>query len=260
LAVIWLGMGISIKLIFWPLVIWLIFIKHFKAAAAAIITFIVSNLVGATLMGPKTLLHYYLVVGQQAYQIFGSSSENFSITGLAWRIFSGTNSETIDRMHVLPLVNFPALASILAPAAILVTLAILLFIPMCRRDQKLGFVVLLTFCVLASPVTWNHYFVLLSIPLAFAYDRLITAQTANRNIIIALLLITLLLIIPTPTYSLLSTKIAELNSYDISADPVPFWIGIISYVPAFCVMTLILLTIKLGKQIPNTSSPPPRGS
>ena len=246
-AGIWLGLSISIKLIAWPLVVWLIFIKRYKAAVSAILTFIVLNLLAALVISPQAVVQYYRVVGSQVYLQYGPSAANFSITGLLWRVFSGTSAEAIEGIRALPLLHLPALPNILAPIIILAALLLILLLPICRRDQRAGFIIVLTFCVLASPVTWNHYFVLLSLPLAFAYYRIAVAPTTKPWLMTALIMTSFVLAIPVSIYSLLTAKITGVDPAELSVITVPFWIGMISYLPALSSMVLNWLVIRIGE-------------
>jgi len=143
------GMVIAVKLLAWPLLIWLLATRRFRQAGAA--TAVAIGAVGGSwaLIGFKGISEYrhLLAADATAFQV-----RSHSVVAAALRL--GTTP------HVARLL---AVAVALAVAAIVVHLA---------GDRDLGaFTAALAFGLLASPIMWTHYLVILFVPLAVAHRR-----------------------------------------------------------------------------------------
>ena len=143
------GTVVALKLLAWPLLAWFLATKRFKQAAVAVAV-AVAELGGSwALIGFKGLSQYrhLLEADATAFQV-----RSHSVVAAALRL--GTTP------HVARLL---AVAVALAVAAIVVRLA---------GDRDLGaFTAALAFGLLASPILWTHYLVVLFVPLAVAHRR-----------------------------------------------------------------------------------------
>ena len=143
------GMVIAVKLLAWPLLIWLLATRRFKQAGVA--TAVAIGSVGGSwaLIGFKGISEYrhLLAADATAFQV-----RSHSVVAAALRL--GTNERT---------------AKVLA---IVVALAVAAAVVRLSSDRDVGFfAAALSFGLLVSPILWTHYLVVLLVPLAIAHKR-----------------------------------------------------------------------------------------
>jgi hypothetical protein len=143
------GLVIALKLLAWPLVIWFLATRRFKQAGVATAVAIVGLVSSWSVIGFKGLSQYgeLLAADATAFQ-----ARSHSVVAAAVRL--GTTA-TVARLLAIPLA--------VVVAAVVVRLG---------RDRDLGaFAAALSFGLLASPILWTHYLVVLFVPLAVARRR-----------------------------------------------------------------------------------------
>jgi alpha-1,2-mannosyltransferase len=151
------GTVIALKLLAWPLLVWFLATKRLKQAAVAAAVAIAELGGSWALIGFKGLPQYrhLLEADATAFQIRGHS-----VVAAALRL--GASPHTARLL---------ALGVALAVAGIVVRLA---------GDRDLGtFTAALAFGLLASPILWTHYLVVLFVPLALAHRRADAAWLAT---------------------------------------------------------------------------------
>jgi hypothetical protein len=151
------GTVIALKLLAWPLLVWFLATRRLKQAALAAAVAIAE--VGGSwgLIGFKGLPQYrhLLEADATAFQIRGHS-----VVAAALRLGASPHAARLL-----------AVAVAVAVAAIVARLA---------RDRDLGvFTAALAFGLLASPILWTHYLVVLLVPLALAHRRADAAWLAT---------------------------------------------------------------------------------
>jgi alpha-1,2-mannosyltransferase len=143
------GMLIAIKLLAWPLLIWLVATRRFKQAGVATTAAVIAAGGSWSLIGFKGLPEYARLLAADA-RAFAVRSH--SVQAAALRI--GTTS------HVARLL------------AILVALAIAGAVARLATDRDHGlFAAALCFGLFVSPILWTHYLVILFVPLAISRRR-----------------------------------------------------------------------------------------
>jgi uncharacterized membrane protein YhaH (DUF805 family) len=164
LAGVFLGLAISVKLL--PLLLLVYFV--------AIGTWRVIRWVAATVL--MTSLITWLVLGTEAWRSFvidgllgeagfwHATEGNYSVMGAVAHIVEG-------RPYLPPLVSAPYLLLPLTSIVLIVLLA-LAWRAWRTTTPELGFAIACTFMLLASPVTWQHYLLLLLGPLLVTVQRL----------------------------------------------------------------------------------------
>jgi len=161
-----LGLTISIKLITWPLLIFLLIRRRFKATLAAAGVFVLLNLIAVLLMGLRPVTTYYFQNSPQIAAIYRNNVFNFSAWTIGTRLFAGTGAVDAPWFHTNPLIDAPmlvALTSIICVAAVLVY-GFFFAIKARRFDTSVA--VLINIAVIVSPVTWIFYMVLVLLPIA----------------------------------------------------------------------------------------------
>lgn len=183
---VFLGTAIAVKLVPWPLIIFLMLRRNWRATCAAIITTIVANVAAATLIGLDRMTYYYLKIGMSVSSLYHAHISNFSLWTIGWRIFDGTGSPVLSGVNVPPLFSAPAIASIIS-IAISFTMLIFGFIYATRaRTLDTSFGILICLMILVSPVTWDHYLIPALIPLAIVVRTLSSLNWPRKEINIAL--------------------------------------------------------------------------
>ena len=151
------GTVIALKLLAWPLLLWFLATRRLKQAAVAAAVAIVELGGSWALIGFKGLPQYrhLLEADATAFQIRGHS-----VVAAALRLGASPHAARLL-----------AVAVAVAVAAIVVRLA---------RDRDLGaFTAALAFGLVASPILWTHYLVVLLVPLALAHRRADAAWLAT---------------------------------------------------------------------------------
>lgn len=162
-----LGLVLALKLMAWPIVIYLVLRKRWRAVAAVGALVVVSNVIMGGMIGFDNLFDYYFSIGPAASTTYRGDGWNLSVYSMGWRLFCGANSQ-IDSLFCVPplrdvLSPFAPYAAILFSA--LLTLVGLYF-AMRSNAFDIAFGILVCASILVNPVAWIHYFTWLLIPMA----------------------------------------------------------------------------------------------
>ena len=168
-AGILLGIVISIKLYAWPIAIFLVLKRRWRAPLVAFVVFVAANAVMAGWAGSATLYDYYFRVGRAVFEEYKFYPLNFSAWTVGLRSF-GLAGALIMSGSVLCWSLFLALRS---------------------KDFDSAFMIMLVAATILQPIAWIHYLVTL-LP-AFC---LIAARRKFRTSDLVLCLLLLVLILP----------------------------------------------------------------
>jgi hypothetical protein len=142
---------VSLKPFIWPIALWFIATRRYKAAASVAALTLAINLAAFGTLGFSTVhgyLHLSSLVTHTQYR------EGYTLLALVLRTGVPTSMAKLFAI---------AVAAIVA----------LMVVRLGRRGSELAALVLaVTVVLLATPVLWNHYFALLLIPLGIARPRL----------------------------------------------------------------------------------------
>src|SRR5574341_155745 len=86
------GGAIAIKLIAWPILVFLAVRRKWRAACAATMLPVTANLAASLLMGFDRVVRYYLDIGMAVSRLYHANEFNFSLWTIGWRVFEGTGS------------------------------------------------------------------------------------------------------------------------------------------------------------------------
>ena len=145
------AVAISVKPLVWPLGLWLMATRRWKAAAWSLACGIVINLAAWAIVGFNEI-HADLRV----------SSE---VTDALWR----DGYSVLAVAHHLGLTRGTGEVLLLALAAA-ATVGVL-YLGLRKRDERSAVVLTIALMLFASPIVWAHYFVLLLLPLALTRPR-----------------------------------------------------------------------------------------
>lgn len=241
-AGIFLGAMLSLKLMGWPLAMWLALQRKWRALAATAVTVIVAHIAAALLMGWQPVVDYYLRVGGEVAPLYQAHAGNFSLWTVGWRLLDGTGSPVLVGITAPPLIAAPSWAPYLSLALPVAVTGIGLLAAR-GRDIEGGFGVLLCLSLLVNPVAWSHYLTLTLVPLTIAGRRLLRLNFP-ASLTVHFVLISLLLWLPRGT---LNALIATLGAAPGSVAPqVPFVVSLLSLLPAVAVLGLAALLWRLS--------------
>jgi hypothetical protein len=275
-----LGIAFSLKLIFWPLVLFLALCRKWVGAVTALAFFAAVNLAAALALGWRVVANYYLVIGPSTSAYYRAYAQNLSLWSIGWRVFSETWSPALTGVKAPPLFFSPRLAlgvSLLLTGAALV-LGMAASVAAARKGKidfegkipggdgpgevsnfDLAYGGMICVCLLVSPQTWPHYLVLLALPLTVALRRLRELRFPKKLTPLCAGAI-LILLIPDVSlqnfifsFSPLPESQTSLPGVQLDV-PVSFAAGLLSLIPIVSVLILFWLTWRLARRQEETSS------
>ncbi len=167
---VFLGLALSIKPIFWPLMLVLLWRRAWKESLVAGLTLGVLWGLSALVMGP-TVVGDYFRAGAMVAPYYRGFAFNFSVLTLGYRLFEGTGSSALVSLTAPPLMHAPEFAPYASALAGVLVLVLVVWYQ-CHVDEDGAFTVGLAGSVVLSPVVWRHYFVLMALPLVLTSWRL----------------------------------------------------------------------------------------
>jgi hypothetical protein len=146
------AVAISIKPFVWPLGLWLLATRRWRAAGWALVSGLAINLLAWALVGFNEV-HTYLHLSSEVTNALWRGG--YSVLAVAGHLGFG---RTVGEGLLL-------VASTLAVGAVI-------YLGVVKRRERDAFVLAVLLMLLASPLLWAHYFSLLLIPLALSRPRL----------------------------------------------------------------------------------------
>jgi len=147
--------AISIKPFIWPLALWLLATRRWRAAAWAIASGLALNLLAWGLVGFNEVSTFLHLSSEDATALW---RQGYSLLAVAHHLGLGHSGGEALLL----------LASVAAAA-------VLVYLGAVKRRERDAMVLAVLLMVLASPLVWAHYFVLLLVPLALYRPRLSVA-------------------------------------------------------------------------------------
>ena len=178
LAGVCLGMATAIKLFPGFLFIYFIIRGQWRTVIAGLVSLFLLAGFTAALFGPETYRYYFLVVVPRVATRFRGCWSNASLVGFWVKLFDPPP----DYTPVLPIWQSPVAArlGILAScSAILAVVAWIIRRSKSLLDRDFAFSLAVTAMLLVSPITWEHYLLLLLVPIAVIWTRLPPTDAAR---------------------------------------------------------------------------------
>jgi alpha-1,2-mannosyltransferase len=147
------GCAVLLKLFLWPLVVWLLLTRRWRAAAAATGGALATTALAWAVLGFKGLGEYPALLRSLAKV---ESAESYSLVAVAYRLH-------------LPSPQLSWLVLALPIALALLTRCLVRHRP-AERDRSL-FVATIVIALLLTPILWLNYFALLVVPIALSQKR-----------------------------------------------------------------------------------------
>ncbi|MFN7949146.1 MAG: glycosyltransferase family 87 protein [Blastocatellia bacterium] len=255
---VWLGGALIVKLMAWPIVLFLLLRRNWRALFAAGAVVISGHLIAIALMGWENVLNYYRHVAPTVPPLVRANEGNFSVWSLGWRLFEGTGCEILPSTTAPPLLNAPGVARIVSFVAPLLLLATGLWLARKARSFDAGFAILTCVSVLMNPVVWSHYLVMTIIPAAVVFRRL-KAGGLPRWMYWSAFGCGALLFLPRMEMRALMNHFEvsrEIRDGNLTIIHVPFAAGLISLIPLLAVLSLMWLVWQLDKFQPEMKKAP----
>lgn len=162
-AGLWLGLAAAVKVFPAFLGFYFLVRREWRYLAALVIGFTVTTLVTVAVLGVDTYRDYVKLVLPEALE-WRSANTNASLAGLFNKLFDpGPRGG-----NYLPVLHSPLLAKLgylLSWAVILGSMIPIWLRARTARQSDLAFSMAIVGMLLLSPVTWDHYFLLLPLPL-----------------------------------------------------------------------------------------------
>jgi hypothetical protein len=167
-----IGFAVGLKLVLWPVVLWLAVSRRWRAFGAAGLTFTGLQLAAIATLGLSETVHYYRDIGPSVARLYSADPWNISAWSLAPKLFEGVGSRVLEGMTAPPVLSAPHLATQVAWILPLTILTFGLLTTRASRGFDASFALMVCVSVLVSPVTWDHYLALLLVPLVIGVQRL----------------------------------------------------------------------------------------
>jgi alpha-1,2-mannosyltransferase len=180
---LFLGALLAFKLFAWPVALLLLIRKQWKAALAAVGVMLAAHLAVMFWIGLGPILYYYLHVSKVVAAAYQYDFANFSPTTIGSRVFEGIQGHDLT---VRPFIFAPAFAH---PVSVIAMVSLVLWGMIRAMRAKTfdgSFTAALCLSLVASPIAWRHYLVLLALSVAVIASR--TNWTKRRLIAIAIMI------------------------------------------------------------------------
>ena len=246
-----LGSAIAVKLVPWPIMIFLMLRRYWRATCAAVTTIAIANVAATTLIGLDRMTHYYLKIGMSVSSLHHAHISNFSLWTIGWRIFDATGSPVLSGVNVPPLFSAPAIApftSIAIPFAMLI-LGLLFALRVRTLDTSFG--ILICLMILVSPVAWDHYLIPVLIPIGIAVRNLSSLDWPRKETNIGLCIGLTFFLSTAFSSPRLWISLLGYNGFANRLGPtVSSTVSLLSLLPAMGLLGLLLLLRRLDSLAP----------
>lgn len=238
-----LGLSLLLKPVAWPLLLVFVVRRDLRVLVASLSMVLLGYGIAAWTVGVGTVFAYLTQVLPAVTRLYQATSWNISAWTVGWRVFDGTRSEILAGLSAPPLIQSAQTAVVVSAA--LPTLVLLASLIIVQRQSNLARSLGLMICVsiLVSPISWNHYLLLATVPAVDVGRWLIRHHMPPRETNVALLVAVLLL--PKGEWGQLALAVAgETAAHDGTA-LIPFAPALLTLMPAVAVTTLAILQVVL---------------
>jgi hypothetical protein len=241
-----LGFAIAIKLIAWPILVYLAFSKRWQAVSAVCLTAVATNVLAILIMGFPAVVGYYMKTGPLVASLYRAHIANFSLWSLGWKVFSGTEAKVLVGATAPPLLNSPELAGYVACILPLALLILGLLWALRASDFDASYGMLVCVSLLIAPITWFHYTVLTLIPLAVLFKMFIENKISDKTILVGIILF-IILLLPEYTFDYAIDLLSNNNTLSMLNHKTSFWVAMIWMIPSISILGLFLLIRHIDK-------------
>lgn len=176
----------AIKLFPGFLFVYFLLRREWKAVRTGLLALAAITVLTALILGPEAYRSYFLEVLPRTSQ-WRTEWGNVSLSGLWCKLFESPMH--LRLIEVQPLVHAPALALLGMSCTLLAVTAILAMAARRLRsvqDWDLLFSLTIMGMLLVSPITWDHYLLLLILPMAVLWQRLPRGGMGRKVVVLLL--------------------------------------------------------------------------
>lgn len=183
------ALAAAIKL--FPAFLFLYFVLRgrWRAVTAGIVVFVLITTVTALVLGPQAYADYFLHVLPRT-SLWRSDWHNLSLSGVWFKLFDPRKQ--FPPVEIRPLLWSPVLAWAGMGCSAAALMALLYrIVPQLRapKDADLGFALCVVAMLLVSPITWDHYLLLLALPVAVLWQRLPQGGYGRETLMVCLFIL-----------------------------------------------------------------------
>lgn len=234
---VFLGLVIALKLIAWPVAIFLLLKRKWKAVMATGFSVVMTNVISGMIIGFDTFFSYYLNIVRSATTHYAAFAYNFSLWTVGQRLFKGTGSEILIGPTAPPLWYAPGFSEIFSVLLPVLFVIFGLFIAIQVKSFDVAVGILVVVSILVSPVTWIHYFTWLVIPIAVLGRQLFLSRFPTVLTSVTLFVFLLLRLSGHDLYELMGALAGFEPVIGVSLEISPVW-GLLTYVPTLGALML----------------------
>lgn len=242
-----LGLAIAIKLLSWPLALFLLLRRKWRGFGATCASAVSVNLIAVAVIGPQSVWRYFNTTSSMLVSGWSADTANFSIWTLGSRIFSGASSRGFVIDLIAPLYESAALADIFSKAVPILFFLSSFYITLKIKNFSIAFSVMICISILFSPIAWNHYLVMTLLPIVIAFRALTRSAIVNKKkwlINVSALMTGILLVVPMSTTRELMYVFETGRSVGMAGvitHQAPFSAGLFTLIPLAALLSLTWL-------------------
>jgi hypothetical protein len=230
-----IGCAITLKIIFWPLLVLVAVYRKAKVFTAACATLVALNSAAICVLGYQAIENYYRHVTPAVASYYRAFSGNMSLWSVGWKLFEGTGSHALVGISVPPLVDIPRMAPFISYGLVVLLFCVSLFLSVRVRNIEAAYAVMISFSLLMTPLCWSHYLVVTAIPFAYAARRALDERATVKSRMV-LYLTGACLLIPGPILAGLERWFQQYSALDL-----PLLLLAVSLIPMYGVLSCAFL-------------------
>ncbi len=251
LSGIFTGLAIILKPMLWPMLFFFVLKRLYKSLCYCALALLLSGGISAAILGRESLVYYATNVLPSVDGIYACSILNLSLRSIAPKVFTGIHSPIHNIVYAKPMIDIPVLGAPLGWLLPIISI-VLIFFYVFRLDTQIGFSLMIIACILASPVVWGHYLVLLAIPISLLIKATIERGSRKSSYLSAILGIFLF---PSALfwYGCITLLSGDMPTAKHSIT-IPVGLGFIMYVPT-AAATLLIFAILARYGLTHSAKP-----
>ncbi len=247
LAGVLIGLSVAIKIITWPIIIYFALKRDWRAFYASCFTFIGLNLISLMVIGYGPFIDYYTHVIFQVSKLYFSSTNNFSLWSVGYRLFTGT-PVAAGYLNAPPLVNLPWLAPIFSTGLVIVFFIIGMSWVVRSHDLYKAYAILVCILVAISPISWIHYHIMLVISLFILWKNLARYSFPKWQTLFSTIFTFFLILANEQVGSILIYLNWQINLISETSNQISFLSSLLIWIP---ILSLVILTVLIWRSSVN---------
>ncbi len=244
LAGVLAGFTVAIKMFTWPLIIYFALKKDWRTFISSCITVVGLNLLALIVMGIGPISDYYLRVTLQVSAIYHSFLKNYSLWSIGYRLFEGTRPIGGNYISAPPMLNLPQMAPVVSVGLAAAFLLAGLIWAIRSRDKDIAFSIMLCVIVAVSPISWDHYYIMVMISLVILLLNLSQRAFPNKPTILFFIIVLMLFLFNEYISQAIFALNGGLDFVQANGNRISFASSLLETLP---IVELVMLTILLGR-------------